>query len=825
MVVAWVGERLTINKHELKMVFFTTLMRRNVMMMMITAVVAVVCAAGAWARPVDAVAARATAVEWMRDAQQRGWRGAPGHGGGGELTLAHACGSAAASGGASAYYVFTTVGGGGWVIVAGDDRATPVLAYGEGVLDMAALPPAARYVLDEYQSQIDHLLADERLQVGAAAAPSHAVAAIEPLITALWDQSRPYYNQCPLVGGKRCLTGCPATSLSMVFHYWQYPFAETASVPSHTFESGGTTYRLDELPPITFDWDNMLDSYSGSYTSEQADAVAWLMRYVGQAEQMEYAPDGSGSYGPNIEDAVRLFGYDEGVQNVYKSGALDGTVTTHNYSDSEWADLILNELENGRPIVYCGYSGSGWSMAGHAFNVDGWDGDGRYHVNFGWSGSANGYYALNAFSGGGYTFNKYQEMIIGIQPPPDAYGPTLRAKPAAVTVEGLVGHTATGTFTLRGYSLTQGATLTLNDDAGVFALDTTSICADSLAEGQTVTVAFTPNTYGTFSATVTCSTPEADDVTVTLTGVGRLETHDPVMSPADADAVTLTGFRADWSDQTAAANVANYTLEVNAVAPVIMLDSADWSDITASSLNQKSSADQYMPDGWTFDGKYFYLEDAAVSVGRGGTITTPALDLSNHGVVSVVVTARAYSVSTTSTLSVAVASQPDSVQTLTLGNDFDADTIVLPAADVDSMVFTAGYYPKIQRIEVYAGDLRAELPPTTDASTYRLVSGIAGKTRLLEGLADGGTYYYWVRANYVDGTVSGWSNIERVTLAGEPGYAQGDVNRDGEVTIADVNAIVDVILNSGYLEAADVNGDGEVTIADVNAVVDIILNQ
>jgi len=51
----------------------------------------------------------------------------------------------------------------------------------------------------------------------------------------------------------------------------------------------------------------------------------------------------------------------------------------------------------------------------------------------------------------------------------------------------------------------------------------------------------------------------------------------------------------------------------------------------------------------------------------------------------------------------------------------------------------------------------------------------------------------------------------------------GDVNGDGEVTIADVNAIVDLILNGEYDGKADVNADGEVTIADVNAVVDIIL--
>lgn len=52
-----------------------------------------------------------------------------------------------------------------------------------------------------------------------------------------------------------------------------------------------------------------------------------------------------------------------------------------------------------------------------------------------------------------------------------------------------------------------------------------------------------------------------------------------------------------------------------------------------------------------------------------------------------------------------------------------------------------------------------------------------------------------------------------------------DVNGDGEVTIADVNLTIDVILLGTSDASADVNGDGEVTIADVNAVIDAILNK
>lgn len=52
---------------------------------------------------------------------------------------------------------------------------------------------------------------------------------------------------------------------------------------------------------------------------------------------------------------------------------------------------------------------------------------------------------------------------------------------------------------------------------------------------------------------------------------------------------------------------------------------------------------------------------------------------------------------------------------------------------------------------------------------------------------------------------------------------EGDVNNDGEVSIADINSLIDMILNNNQGQQGDVNGDGEVTIADINALIDIIL--
>ena len=53
----------------------------------------------------------------------------------------------------------------------------------------------------------------------------------------------------------------------------------------------------------------------------------------------------------------------------------------------------------------------------------------------------------------------------------------------------------------------------------------------------------------------------------------------------------------------------------------------------------------------------------------------------------------------------------------------------------------------------------------------------------------------------------------------------GDVNVDGEVSIADVNAVINMILTGGTAVEGDANGDGEINIADINFVIDVILEK
>lgn len=65
--------------------------------------------------------------------------------------------------------------------------------------------------------------------------------------------------------------------------------------------------------------------------------------------------------------------------------------------------------------------------------------------------------------------------------------------------------------------------------------------------------------------------------------------------------------------------------------------------------------------------------------------------------------------------------------------------------------------------------------------------------------------------------------VDDFILRYDDGPSVGDLNGDGEINIADLNALIAVILNGASNGDADINGDGEINIADVNALINIIL--
>ncbi len=734
------------------------------------------------------------------------------------------------------YYIFNSQNG--YVIVSGDDRAEEILGYGDRPLDFNTIPCNMKSWLATYKVQIEYLQAHEgmRVETPSMMAPSLRIPSVEPLLTALWDQEAPYWNQC-VINGTQCLTGCPATSAAMVFHYWKYPDYLTPEVPAYRCELstsswGGVTYvNVPALPPVNFDWDNMLDRYTSGYNTAQANAVATLMRYVGQAEHMAY---GSASVGSGVDadsvilivNAFKLFGYDEEtVRMVKKTTSYSGGTTL--YTDAEWAAMIQEELIEERPIVFCAIAG-GFFGGGHAFNVDGYDANtNKYHINFGWSGESNNYYALNAFNGGGSVFNQYQQMVIGIQPP--ITSPRLRADNYELSMECYKNNTATSRFALTGRNLEGNVTLTLNDPNGVFSVNPDVLTPDADNKvSQTVNVTYAPKAEGEYTATITVSTPGVEDFVITLHGASDYELYRPVMLPPAEEAITNNSFRADWADNTPAENVTSYTLEVKVKPDVTLLTEGDWSDVPQENVNHASDAANYLPDGWTFTGNNLYLDGGFLSPGRNSVINIDC-DFVGYNKVSVIINAKAYTKGTNTTLTVATSLGSE---TLTLAKELDTYLVVLDVNDDDNLQIIAGYYPEIQSIKVYGGEITDPEPfaftaaSETGDAQYRLIEGITpDKFYTVTGLLPGTAYLYRVKSYYVNGTESTWSGSKEVILKqGES--MRGDVDRDGKLTIDDAILLGDYLLGNGSVidaVAADCDLDGQVTIEDLPTLIDRLL--
>ena len=722
----------------------------------------------------------------------------------------------------AAYYIVNTDKG--YVIVAGDDRSREILAYGEGTLtDLNDLPEAVQYFLNIYQKQMEYLQAHPGMMPQKL--NRNLGVSVEPMLVTEWSQGKPYNMKTPKKGygsDPYCKVGCAAVALGQVMRFWEYPTVSPA-LPGYTCPSSG--YVLEDLPEYTFDWANMLNYYRSStdqYTDAQIDAVSWFLRYVGQAESMDYELDKSGAPRENILDALRTFGYLD-ARVIEK---IDFQTDEVNYNDEEWGELIQSELIAGRPLIYCAFdmSSDSTGIGGHAFNVDGYDAvNDLYHVNFGMSREKNAYYALNNFTldNGMTVYDFYPILFADVQRPGMGTTPSIYPSAQSLSMECYTGETTTATFTVSSANLEDDITLTLDDANGVFSIDLTTIAAAD-AMNKTVTVTYAPQTAGTHTATITLSSEGAYDKVVTLNGAATnapLVVYDPVMLPANEDYIKLTSFRADWTDQTIPENVVSYTLDVKQKPTSGLIAEADWSEVPSS-----GSAASYMPEGWTYNGGV-YLEGGYISISSTYSLFTPVLDLTGFDKVTVVVRAKNEYSWTNSAISVKTSVDSKYAE---FTADFADYTFVLNCGDSEKIeIYSDLYYPNIQSVKVYAGEVTAPQLRATETGddTWRTITGITDKFYTVNNLVAEGTFLYKVKAIYQDGTESAWSNTQMVTLF-DNGGAAGDVNGDGLVNIADVTEIIDLMINNNgeYFANADVDGNGVINIADVTSLIDMLLN-
>lgn len=335
-----------------------------------------------------------------------------------DMKLTHAEPSKAAAG-ANAYYAFNLKGG-GFIIIAGEDRAPQVLGYSDkGHLDFNKLPYGLQGLLSCYKEEIEYLQSYNGDDLIYAPQSFNASSSVEPLIKTTWGQEDPYDWQCPKKNGEYCVVGCVATAMAQVMYYWKFPEGSKA-ISGYTIGGGwwGSSLTVEDLPATTFDYSLMLKSYchwdwntsqliQDTYTDAQAQEVAKLGRYCGQAVEMNYDPEGSGAYTSDQLAAMKSFGYRSTAQHVYRGNSIE-----------QWEAKMRTELDAGRPILYSADEAS----SGHAFICDGYNSDGMFHFNLGWYGTCDGWYVSTALnmthrSGEYLEFNSGHEMLIGIQPP------------------------------------------------------------------------------------------------------------------------------------------------------------------------------------------------------------------------------------------------------------------------------------------------------------------------------------------------------------------------------------------------------------------------
>ena len=406
-------------------------MNKNTLLKYLMPMLAVAVVPQALAGNVNVADARRTACDYINQRVASGSFKAPRSLATGMLTLAHTEPSQAVAE-ANDYYAFN-VPSGGWIIVAGEDRATPVLAYNDqGHLDFDRLPCTVKALLNGYKQEIEYLQTYEGDDLVRASVPKEfKTITVGPLITSTWGQEEPYDWQCPVQNGEYCVVGCVATAMAQVMNYWKYPESCDA-VPSYYCYDLGRT--LNALPATTFNYRLILDSYchwnwdnsvlvQDTYTDAQAQEVAKLSRYCGQAVEMGYSPEGSGAYTSDQLQAMKDFGFRSTAKLYTRSSWWGGG---NNYTTAEWETMIKDDLNAGCPILYS--ASDSYGSGGHAFICDGYRSDGMFHFNMGWYGTCDGWYASTALNmthrdGDELAFNSGHEMILGILPP-EGWEPT-----------------------------------------------------------------------------------------------------------------------------------------------------------------------------------------------------------------------------------------------------------------------------------------------------------------------------------------------------------------------------------------------------------------
>jgi hypothetical protein len=312
---------------------------------------------------------------------------------------------------------------GGFVIVSGDKRTEPILAYSPtNTFKLGETNPAASFWIQEYYvkgitniKRTDAKATPEMLQKwnNIATGKQHKTYApeVKPLLTSQWNQDKYYNALCPVDNAgtdydDHVPNGCVAVAMAQLMYYHRFPRRGngndyyTGTYGQQKADFGATTYNYEAMNDIAIGY---------------SDALARLIYHAGVSVRMDYAKDGSGAQSNDVLTALQnYFLYDPSMR------MLERDTTGNIVADSAWKDSIKSSLNAGLPVYYAAAStASGGRDARHAFICDGYDQNDRFHFNWGWGGSSNGYFSLTAMDPSTYKYIAENKIIFHIKPKSD----------------------------------------------------------------------------------------------------------------------------------------------------------------------------------------------------------------------------------------------------------------------------------------------------------------------------------------------------------------------------------------------------------------------
>lgn len=317
------------------------------------------------------------------------------------------------------FYVFNRGEKQGFVIIAGENTVNPILAYAiEGTFRTEGMPPNLQSWALSQSQYIDRVRQSGQTATSETVARWNAPRAGEgeaiDLQTPNWNQFEPYNLGCPTYLDRHTLTGCVGTATAIVMGYHRWPLKGKGTIPGYF-----SAHHQIQIPDLTlgetYQWNLMPyidDTPLQEDNPDQVRAISTFMYHVAVMVRSDFGIDYTGTtLAPPTNRLPMYMGYRPDLMYLERK----------HFSPTVWNQMVREEIEAGRPLVYDGVTDHN---EGHAFVIDGFDGE-FFGVNWGWSGMSNGYYDLanltpgeqgSGGSASGHGFNQLQGAIFRIQP-------------------------------------------------------------------------------------------------------------------------------------------------------------------------------------------------------------------------------------------------------------------------------------------------------------------------------------------------------------------------------------------------------------------------